>query len=228
MGEGLDGGVFDQPAPDVAEAFDEDGGDHDGDGGEGERDNGVVAGGEAGEAFERYLEERGDHYDGEDEDANRFEAAAANRVGVLVAAGDEVGGCPDDGSRKEIEGSVDKGREDREGGGQDDHGDLGTEKDKVGGEVEVDGDGDDAARRVEVLVRGEVHFFEDRMLAEKGCFLVGDFVEVFWRSFDFDGLLWAGPIPVLVVCILVIIWLEIRGRGVGLLLVYCIWDSDTR
>lgn len=48
----------------------------------------VGGGSETVEAFESDLEEGSDHDDGEDEDADGFETAAADGVGVLVLSGD--------------------------------------------------------------------------------------------------------------------------------------------
>lgn len=72
LGEGLHGGVLDEAAPEPAAEFDDDGAGHDGDGGDPQLDDGVVARGETLEAFQRDLEEGGYHYDGEDEDADGF------------------------------------------------------------------------------------------------------------------------------------------------------------
>lgn len=135
----MDAGVSYEAAPEPAAEFDEYGAGHDDDGREAELDDGVVAGGEAVEAFEGDLEEGGDHDDGEDEDANGFKTAAADRVGVLVLLGDEFCGCPDYSGGEEIESCVDKGSEDGEGGCEDHDSDFAGEEDGVGDEVDVDG-----------------------------------------------------------------------------------------
>lgn len=69
-------------------------------------------GGEAVEALEGDLEEGGYHYDGEDEDADWFEAAASDGVAVFVPSGDEFRGCPYDGCAEEVERCVYQGGED--------------------------------------------------------------------------------------------------------------------
>ena len=132
LGEGLHGGVLDEAAVEPATSFDDDGRDHDGDGGGPELDDIVVGPEERGQAFERDLEEGGAHDDGEDEHADRFEAAPADGVGVLVLARDEGGGDPDDGGGEEVERGVDKGGQDGEGGGQQDDDDFADQEEDVG------------------------------------------------------------------------------------------------
>lgn len=88
LGEGLDAGVLDEAAPEPAARFYEDGAGHDDDGGEAEGDDAVVRACKPVEALQRDLEEGGDHDDGEDEDADGFEAAPPDGVGGLVLAGD--------------------------------------------------------------------------------------------------------------------------------------------
>ena len=107
LGEGLHGGVLDEAAPEPAEEFDNNRCGHDGDGGEGEPDNAVIGAGQLVEAFEADLDKGGDHDDGEDEDADGFEAPAADGVGVGVVVADEACGCPDDSRTEEIERGVD-------------------------------------------------------------------------------------------------------------------------
>ncbi len=85
---------------------------HDDDGGEAEGDDTVVGAGQPVEALERDLEEGGDHDDGEDEDADGFEAAAPDGVGSFVLARDEFRGYPDYGGGEEVEGCVDEGGKD--------------------------------------------------------------------------------------------------------------------
>ena len=60
--------------------------------------------GEATEGFEGHLKEGCYHYDGEDEDAEGFEAAAADGVVFVIAgaAGDEERSCPDDKCGEEV------------------------------------------------------------------------------------------------------------------------------
>lgn len=82
LGQGLHGAVLDEPAPEPAAEFDEHGGRHDDDRGEAELDDAVVGRREPVETFEEDLEEGGYHDDAEDEDAERFEASAADGVAV--------------------------------------------------------------------------------------------------------------------------------------------------
>ena len=191
LGEGLDAAVLDEPAPEPAAELEEDGGGHDDDCGEGEVDDGVVIGGEALDALEEDLEEGGDHDDGEDEDAEGFEFAPADGVGVVVVAGDEARGGPDDGGGEEVEGGVDEGGEHGEGGGEHDDGDFADEEDRVGGEVDVDCDRDDGGGGVAFFVlaaAGEVNGFGavGRSAVQKGSLLVRDLVDGFRGAFDFD------------------------------------------
>lgn len=152
----LHGGVLDEAAPEPAAEFDEHGGGHDDDGREAQLDDGVIARGQTVEAFERDLEKGRYHYDGEDEDADRFEFPATDRVGVLVLSRDEFGGGPDDACRQEIEGGVDEGRENGEGGGKDDDGDLPGEEDGVGDEIYIDGYSDNGASAIGFFFVGEL------------------------------------------------------------------------
>ena len=84
------------------------------------------------------MKEGRDHDDAEDQDADGFEAATADWIGVTVLPGDEEGGGPDDGGGEEVEGCVDERGQDREGGREYDDGDLGGKKDDIGDEVDVD------------------------------------------------------------------------------------------
>ena len=111
--EGLDLGCLNRDAAEPDDAFDGDGGGEGGDGDGGERGGGVRAGAreELGDAFLEDLEEGDDHYDGEDEDAEGFEAAAANREFVLEGAdavGNELVGCVYYEGAEEVEGGVDE------------------------------------------------------------------------------------------------------------------------
>ncbi len=94
---------------------------------------------EAVEALEKNLEEGRDHDDAEYEHTNGLEAPPANRVGVLVVMLDELRSGPDNGCRKEVESSVDKRCEHRQGGCKDYYGDFPGEEDSVRGQVDVDG-----------------------------------------------------------------------------------------
>ena len=155
--ERLHGAVLDQPAPDEAETLDGDGRGHDEDRRERElHDRVLLVGEEALEAFERYLEKGGYHDHGEDQDADGFETSPADRVGVLVLAGDEFGGGPDNGGGEKIEGGVDEGGEHREGRCQDNDGDFTDEQEKVGNEVDEDCYGYDAGLGVDVFVSSAV------------------------------------------------------------------------
>ena len=68
------------------------------------------------------LQEGDDHDDGEDEDADGFETAAADwefvREAGEVPCYEGVGGVDYEGA-EEVEGGVDKGGEEREGAGED-------------------------------------------------------------------------------------------------------------
>lgn len=89
------------------------------------------------------MEERGDHDDGEDENTEGFEPSTPDRVGVLVAAGDEFGGRPHDSCAEEVKRCVDEGGENREGASQDNDGDFSHEKNGVGGQIDIDGNRND-------------------------------------------------------------------------------------
>lgn len=88
-------------------------------------------------AFERDLEEGGDHDDGEDEHANGFESSSADGIRVTVLAGDELGRGPDNGRAEEVEGCVNQGCQHGKGAGKHDHGDFPCEQDRVSGKVDV-------------------------------------------------------------------------------------------
>lgn len=199
--------VFDEPAPEPEEEFDDDCCGHDGYCHASESNEAVIGAGEFVEAFESDLHEGGDHYDGEDEDADWFEAPAADRVGVLVVAADEAGGGPDDGCAEEVEGCVYERCEDRNGRAEDDDDDFHDEQDGVGGEVEVDGDGHDAGLGASVLFgleeRWHAGFFVGCLggrREERGVLVFFDAVDVtgLGRAFELGG---------------AAVWFRCRGSG---------------
>ena len=112
--------------------------------------------GQALEPFKCNLEERCDHDNREDENSDRFQAAATDWICVLIMSGDQVGGDPDDGGGKEIESSVHERGQDRDGTRECDNHDLEYKQDGVGEHVDVDGDGDDARSGVGFLLGLEV------------------------------------------------------------------------
>lgn len=107
---------------------------------------------EALEALERDLEEGGDHDDGENEDPDRFEAAAADGIGILVLLGDEFCRSPDDGGAEEVKNCVNKRSEDGQRACEDDDGDFAGEEHRVGGKIDIDGYRDHAAAALGLLV----------------------------------------------------------------------------
>jgi len=191
LGEGLDGRVADEAAPEPAEALDGDGAGHDGDGGDSELDDGVVGAGEAGDAFYADLEERGHHDDGEDEHANGLQTSAANGVGVTVLPGDHPASEPDNGGGEEVERCVDQTSEDGEGRGHNGDDDLQKQEDSVGAEVKVEGPFDNRALGVLVPIGHPVAQFG---IGHEGCIFIslGKLVEVFRRAFDLAAQRFAG------------------------------------
>lgn len=123
-----------------------------------------AAAGEPVDAFDEDLEEGDDHDDAEDEHAEGLEAPAPDGIGVPVLALDEFRGRPDDGGGQEVEGCVHQGCEDGEGGGEDDDGDLAGQEESVSGEVDVDGEGDDGAAAVGVVVVAQLEFYSFRVV----------------------------------------------------------------
>ena len=92
------------------------------------------AGEEFRDGFLQDLEEGDDHYYAKDEDTEGFEAAAADWEFVLEAfylPGDELVGCPDYEGAEEVEGGVDEGGDEGEGGGGEDCYYFGGEEDYV-------------------------------------------------------------------------------------------------
>ena len=192
--QGLHGAVPDQPAVQPAAQLDDDGQRHNDDAGDAELHDGVIgaAAGEPVDAFDEDLEEGDDHDDAEDEHADGLEAPPADGVGILVLALDELRGRPDDGRGEEIERCVHEGGEDGEGGGEDDDGDLAGQKEGVGGEVDVDGEGHDGAAAVGVVIVAQLQFYRFRVVGgavaeQRGILVhVGQFVERFRGALDFD------------------------------------------
>jgi hypothetical protein len=150
--ECLDRGVADEAAPEPAEALDDDGGRHDGDGGNGERDNGVVGTRETRETFDADLAEGRDHDDGEDEDADGLETPAAHGVCVAVLSRNHPGCDPDDARAEEVEGCVDQTGDNGEGRCHDCHNDLEYEECGVCGQVGVERHFDNGTVRVLVFL----------------------------------------------------------------------------
>ena len=109
--ERLHARVGDEPAPEVAEQFEQDRAGHDEDRRQREMDDAVIARGEPVEAFERDLKKGCDHDDGEDEHPERFETPSTDGVRVVVTSGDELGCRPDYGGAEKVERGVNEGSE---------------------------------------------------------------------------------------------------------------------
>lgn len=77
--QGSNARVLDQPAPDPAPALDDDGAEHDDDGGEAELKDLVLGACQTLDTLQANLDKGGDHDDGEDEHANGFQPVQLGR-----------------------------------------------------------------------------------------------------------------------------------------------------
>lgn len=150
--ERLHARVLDEATPDPAKALDDDCEGHDDERGDGQLDHLMVGAHEAVARLDGHLPEGGDHDNGEDQHADGLQPPPAHRVLVLVLAADEPRRRPDNHSRQEVQGGIHQTREDGHGGHRQDDGNLSSQQDRVGSEVDVNGEGDDAVSTVHIIV----------------------------------------------------------------------------
>ena len=117
-----------------------------------------VAAREAVHAFEEDLEEGCYHYDAEDEDAERLESSATDRVAVLILTGNQFCGGPDDSGGQEVQCSIHEGSKHGQRRGEHDDGDLPCEEDRIRGQIEINCERDHLRARISIILLVEVLF----------------------------------------------------------------------